>query len=154
MKGKMTYFVVGLVLLISIYFGFPILAKYYYQNSNERFIEKVTSIKFPKNTRAIEISEMDWAVISKFTLDKEKISSFRQSCLFPSLSKNAAPALTGFMLLDSVNRPNIVDPSQYDYINDCKGKNTWCILLNKFTGELWITVEFPDMGGDAPSCNK
>jgi hypothetical protein len=154
MKRKVVLVLIGLAILIALYFGGPTLARYYYIKDNERYIEKVASIKFPPNTSVVQMAEMDWALLSKFTLDRDKIPLFKQSCPFPILQKNEKQVVSSFMLLDSVNRPPIDDLTKYDYLSDCKGKNTWQILLNNTTGELWIIVEFPDMSGDAPPCSK
>ena len=142
------------MVLISFCFAFPPLAGYYYIKSSERYIERITSIKLPVNTTAIKIDETDWAIFSKFVIDKEKIPSFSQTCHLPALGKQEKHSLSFFMLMDSLNRPSIDDSTEYGYVYDCKGKNAWHILLNKITGELWITVEFPDMSGDAPACDK
>jgi len=37
---------------------------------------------------------------------------------------------------------------------DCKSGNVWKILFNSDTGDLWILVQYPDMAGDEPLCNK
>ena len=37
---------------------------------------------------------------------------------------------------------------------DCESGNVWKILFNSDTRDLWILVQYPDMAGDEPPCNK
>jgi hypothetical protein len=90
----------------------------------------------------------------KFILPQKSIKSFiKKNKLIPLVEakhyrKNIVP------LLKDEHKPDIRNIDEFYWLEDCNRNNHWRYLLNKNSGELWIGIDYPDMNGDAPPCNK
>jgi len=138
----------------TIYIVAIVLTAFFFQNCTSKgYIQKATSIDLPFWTETIETRDnCEFAVHGKFEIPMSSVHPFIDEYLLQPIDlKNVR---FDPYLLQSENRPSIMKDGELFLLRDCKGKNTWDVLLNAKTGELWIMVGYPDMAGDASPCDK
>lgn len=143
----------GLIIICAFYFGYYIFLS---DRNTIKFIERVTSIKLPSRTKVVQLTDNgEFIVVGKFLLPIEDVPSFeKQNHFVPAIRKEELYFLSGRLFIDSANWPKPNDFKQVSHMSDCKRSNTWDFLINNETGELWVTVDYPDMAGDATPCDK
>ena len=94
---------------------------------------------------------MEFVCVAKYVIPKEEIPTFKKQY---QLQDYASHPLEFDDYLSTENMSGLTNLSQCYSLSDCKGGNHWYVLLNEVTGELWIEVTYPDMGGDAPPCDN
>jgi hypothetical protein len=138
------------VLLMGVYFSYQF---YYNLISNTGYIERTTKIDLPFWTSTIEAFDNgEFVVIGKYQMPIDEINIFSEKY---NINK-ACDSSKYFLMFDDYlkvkNRPRYEDLKHCFFYSDCTKWNSWYILLNKFTGEIWIEFIYPDMSGDIVPC--
>ena len=133
------------------------IPKSYDANETQKWITNISGIKVPESARLIEFYPyIEYGKILKFQLEFEDKRKFIEEYNLESITsiKNKL-VLIGEVEKDYYNISNLqFKEGVYFYLNDCKSKNTWNVLVNKISGELWLEMLYPDWSGDAAPCNK
>lgn len=148
---KRAILIVGFIITVEILVG----AYYIYDQffSTKTYIENITGIEFPNLTSTEEeFDNGEFVVVAKYTLSESNRKSFIKENHLIEYSKN--PIHLAFTNeLHQENQPNYLGSDLF-VLEDCTKYNSWKILTNLKTGELWVEVLYPDFSGDAPTCNK
>jgi hypothetical protein len=124
-------------------------------SSNKSEFEKMSKIKLPRNTKTIETFDNgEYEIDGKFIIPEKSIDSFIKENNLVPLSDVKYYRKDPVPLLKDEYKPDISNIKEFYWLDDCNSSNHWRYLLNKNSGELWIGVDYPDMSGDAPPCNK
>lgn len=140
----------GVAALLLLWVAFRV----FLHHSNKEFIKRITGIDLPYNVQTIEeVDNGEYILIGKYILpDGRRFSASDK--LKPLKSSNDISLAFTDIFLKPENRPVFNADSRFKYWADCAPGNSWWILLNDETGELWIEVRYPDWSGDAPPCEK
>lgn len=152
-KPRTNFIYAGIIVLLVIC-GLWLLKKLAASNGHKD-MQRLSSIDFPEDTRTIqEVDNGEFVIIGKYVMDTGHINDFITDyhLAVPGTTAQVNPLMTHY--LDSLNRPSLESLSNYHFLADCKGQNSWFVLLNHRSGELWMQVEYPDAAGDAPPCSK
>jgi hypothetical protein len=116
-------------------------------------MKRVTGINLPFWTVTNETGMMEVAVIGKFQIPENKVDGFISENNLKKLTDNSDIGIGFDYILKKKNRLQNKKGDWFQY-KDCKSGNVWKILFNSDTRDLWILVQYPDMAGDEPPCNK
>lgn len=128
---------------------------YLYDNylSTHACIEKITGIDLPPWTwTEEEYDNGEFAVVAKYSLTESGRETFITENNLTLYSQNPV-GLTCADWLQPENQPDYAKPTLYS-LSNCTDHNSWTILLDRSTGELWIEVHYPDFSGDSPGCDS
>ena len=116
-------------------------------------MKRVTGINLPFWTVTNETGMMEVAVIGKFQIPENKVDGFISENNLKKLTDNSDIGIGFDYILKKKNRLQNKNGDWFQY-KDCESGNVWKILFNSDTRDLWILVQYPDMAGDEPPCNK
>jgi len=121
-----------------------------------KWMTKISRIQIPNNAQNIELyNNHEWGMITKFNLDSIAFELFyNQYNLSPLKNLNIKTNLLNDIENLPLDTQFIKDINQYVYFEDCKIGNSWTVLGNLKTYEVWFEVLYPDNGGDISNCNK
>ena len=124
------------------------------------FIKRITNISFPEHLKMVsEYDNLEYEAMGKYGLRPEDMCGFIASHPFvPVPLERPRPPLIDFNsfchanlipLSDTIPSP---DNRELYYFSGCKPGNSWVVILNEKTGELWINIQYPDPGGLTRGC--
>jgi hypothetical protein len=116
------------------------------------YIRRITKVSLPRQISVI--SEFDQGEIEmggKYRIFTTDIKMFLDSNVFHPIDQEYR-FLSHFNDFSKVNHIPASDSLYMKYLSGCEDGNSWLFTLNEKTGELWIEVQYPDFGGDGPSC--
>jgi hypothetical protein len=124
------------------------------------FIRRVTKISIPADISTIsEFDQGELEAGGKYQLKQKDLEEFLSTNYFHSIDQEYYH-LSRF---NFYSRAGLIPPSDsipfldkfhLKYFYGCRKGNFWLFTLNKKSGELWIEVQYPDFGGQGPSCNS
>lgn len=122
--------------------------------SVRKSIEQTTQIDLPCGTETVETADnYEYTSQGKFLIPESEIRSFIREYNLQPLSNTPAHQFST-ILLSKKHQPVVDRSKPFFFLEDCHEQNTWRVLLNERTGELWIVVDYPDMAGDNIPCPK
>src|ERR1700754_681831 len=122
------------------------------------YIRSVTRISIPANTTILsEFDQGEFEAVGKYQLDQKEVGRFLSSNPFHSIDQehryishfNLYTRSGLIPLSDSIP---LSDKFHLKFFYGCKEGNAWLFTINEKTGELWVEVQYPDLGGQGPSC--
>jgi len=130
----------------------------YHNNSVLPFIRRVTKISIPGKISTIsEFDQGELEAGGKYQLEQKDLGGFLSSNPFHPIdqeyhyiSRFNFYSKSGLIpLSDSIP---FSDTFHLKYFYGCRQGNSWLFTLNEKSGELWIEIQYPDLGGKGPSC--
>jgi len=144
LQSKWLYFIAGTLIIV-------LLLRHFL--SVKESIERTTQIELPFGTETIEtVDNYEYACEGKFLIPESEIRSFIREYGLQPVGNDPLPKF-GVMLLSKKNQPVMHQNQPFFVLEDCLEQNSWRVLLNGRTGELWIVLNYPDMAGDYLPCN-
>jgi hypothetical protein len=106
-------------------------------------------VRLPHGIQEVSIYDNgEFFITAHVLLPSAAVNEFARSFGFAPAS-NAQFGLMGMEKLDQGFQSIRQDADLVAYAGGSK-QNTWTYVLDKRSGHLWITVQYPDMAGDLP----
>jgi hypothetical protein len=123
------------------------------KGSTLRYIRRITAVSLPADLAIIsEFDQGELEAGGKYLLEKKDIKAFLAENPFIALDEPHQHIIQ-FNQYNQTDQIPFSDSVHLMYFSGCKTGNSWLFTLNVITGELWIEVQYPDLGGQGPSCN-
>lgn len=117
---------------------------------HRKYLEDNAGIRLPGGvSNVVHCTCSDIAFTSHYTIPPDSIGAFASNaCLRESPASTWDPVL----FLEELPRPWNTIPESGSFLYGCgsSGWNSWDILLDAETGEMWVTMYYTDASGDQP----
>lgn len=116
-----------------------------------KYLEEQAGFKFPGGTTNVEhFTGSDLAFTSHYTIPSDSVYTFAGEA---GLSVEQPCRWDPILFLEELPAPwdSIPDTGDFLYGFGSSGWNSWDILLDAGTGNMWVTVYYTDASGDPPS---
>jgi hypothetical protein len=119
---------------------------------NLAYMQKISGVRLPSGVRGVSVYDNgEMYVTGHVLLPGNAVNDFASKFAFQPISrKEEAPSrILGIEWLDPAFRTIPKDAELAEY-HGRSPRNTWLFILDKRSGHLWFTVQYPDYGGDPP----
>ena len=120
------------------------------------WMTEVSNIKIPDNYKLLQFyNNYELGIIIKFSIDPKETQSFIKK---NNLSQIEGMTFKMLLIIDIENNwyvknGNPQQNNSYFFLEDCNEENTWRILINVDTNEVWFEMMYSKVGLVVPDCN-
>ncbi len=114
------------------------------------YIEEHAGFTFPRGTKNVEhFTDSDLAFTSHFTVPLDSVYTFAGEA---GLSVEKPCRWDPVLFLEELPSPwdSIPAEGSFLYGSGSSGWNSWDIILNAESGDMWVTMYYTDASGDPP----
>jgi len=117
--------------------------------NNLEWMQRTSGVRLPRGIQDVSVYDRgEMYVTAHVLLPSAAVNDFAKAFSF-SPSSNARSGLLGMEQLDPRFRNIPLDADLVTYTGRSQ-KNTWKFVLDRRSGHLWFTVQYPDFSGDPP----
>jgi len=145
MRRKISFLVgIGVVAL----FGAAWFA--FHHRSNLEWMQRTTSVRLPPGVKVLSIYDNgEYLLRGHVLLPADTVTSFLQRFGFKPTDSGEQREAGRKDALDSRFMEIAQDADLFRLVGRAE-KQTWSLIVDRKSGDLWFTVQYPDLAGDAP----